>query len=295
MHSAGLAQHSRIAETIRTAEGPWGGPMRWRDLEKPEAFSAYMESVDARLRDQGVDIPARPIRAFMLISEELKTRFTWDSGFARRINSWFKERYAERLNINTSTRRMLALVRDDAYAIVYPLVFGTVRLSLLQVIPSVTPTTLHALPPGELQALLDLVRHGYGEFEALSRVPRQLLADRDTAVDQALARPPALGLSRWSSQQSVEKMLNWYLENKSGGTWKFTRKKGAKLHDLGPVVAEAQGFGLAALDAEHLKSIECTAQVRYPGRKEAQAVTLADAVRANQAALFLCASIARCL
>jgi hypothetical protein len=33
--------------------------------------------------------------------------------------------------------------------------------------------------------------------------------------------------------------------------------------------------------------------VRYPGRAEAQAVTLADAVGANQSSLFLCASIAK--
>jgi hypothetical protein len=269
--------------------------MRWRDLEKPEAFSEYMETADARLRAQGVDLPARPIHAFMLISEELRIRFLFsNSEAARRIDGWFEQRYGNRLKIDFCIGRMLVLIGGDPYVAKYPVVFGTAKLDLLRVIQGVTPATLQSLPPGDLKALFDVWKAGFEACNVLSRVPRQLIADRDTAADQVMARPPDLGLSKWSSLQSVEKMVNAFLEKRSGGSWKPSRKKAAAhQHDLAPLIAEAEGLGLAALDRQHVKRIECTANVRYPGRAEAQAVTLAHAVGANQASLFLCASIAR--
>jgi hypothetical protein len=269
--------------------------MYWEDLEKPEAFSEYMETVDARLKARGVDIPARPLHAMMLVSEELHTRFLIpNSEHARRINEWFQKRYGGRLKVDFCIGRMLILVAGDPYVARYPLVYGTVQLNLLQVIQGVTPATLQALPQRDLQAVLDLAKEGFEACNVLSRVPRQLVADRDTAVDQVMARPPDLGLSKWSSLQSVEKMLNAFLEKASGGSWKLARKKGAAhQHDLAPLIGEAEGRGLAAVDRQHLKRVECTASVRYPGRPEAMAVTLADAVGANQSSLFLCASVAK--
>src|SRR6266508_3414272 len=266
--------------------------MHWRDLEDPGAFSAYMESLDARLRDQGVDIPARPLHAMGLVSGELKISFTMNSSVYKRVNGWFEALYCERLNMDFSIVRMLVLIRGDPYFARFPVAFGRAKLNLLQVIEGTTPAALTALPGLDLQALLELVKNGFDAFMALVHVPRPVIADANSAVAQVMSRSPSPGLSKWASQQMVEKMLNGYVERK-GGDAKRARRGGTHPHDLVPRIAEALRCGLAAPDPADVKRVECTAHVRYPDNDEGRAVTVANAVEANQAAVFLCASIAR--
>lgn len=266
--------------------------MRWHDLDDPTAFAKYMESVDARLRDEGVDIPSRPIHAMGLISGELKISFALGSEVERRINGWFEARYADRLKIDFTLGRMLVLVDGDVYVARFPVVFGTAKLNLLQVVEGVTPATLTALAPADVQCLVQLAKDGFEAFVALADLPPALLADGHSSITQAMARPPNLGMSRWSSQQLVEKVLNAFVERK-GGDVKRARKGGTHAHDFAPLVAEAQRCGLAPPDATLLKRVECTANIRYSEREEGRAVTLVDAVEANQASVFLCAAVAR--
>jgi hypothetical protein len=196
------------------------------------------------------------------------------------------------LNIDFSLGRMLVLVRGDVYVARFPVVYGTARLNLLQVVQGVTPATLAALAPAEAQALVQLAKDGFEAFMALAELPPALLADGHSAVTQVMVRPPSLGMSKWSSQQCVEKVLNAFIERR-GGDLKRARKGGTHAHDFAPLLAEARRCGLSHPDSALLERVECTANVRYSDRDEGRAVTLLDAVEANQASVLFCAAVAR--
>jgi hypothetical protein len=262
-----------------------------------------MESIDMRLRAEGEDIAFRPMEALRLVSLDKNIDIPWGEPLATKINAWFEERYGERLKVDLSIGRMLLLIRGDAYVLKCPLAFDA-QVSLLRLIEGVTASTLRSLAPDELTAMRDAVQRACDVFAMLhaGHVPRELLADWDAAVAQAVARPPHTGLSKWSSQQVVEKLLNGFIEKNGGDPKKVceaakraAQKHGKKTqqHSLWPLVHDAEARGLATLDREHLSRVECTANVRYAGRDEARAVTVAAAVEANQSSVFLAGAIAQ--
>lgn len=261
--------------------------MYWRDVDDPQAFSQYMEKVDARLKSDGVDIPSRPLHAFGIVSAELKVKFALSSAIAQRINGWFQQRYGARLNIDWSIGAMLVEVRGDAFAVRYPLVFGTVKVNPLALIQDATPTLCAGLGDEEIKHLAGIIMGG---FEALLRVqafPQPPLRDLASAVSHMVARPADPGLSKWSSQQAVEKMLNSIVT--AAGRDPRERGKGSGgLHDLLPLVELAEAAGLAKLDRELIARAECSAAARY-GRLT---IAPSDAVMANQASVTLCGVVA---
>jgi hypothetical protein len=131
--------------------------MRWGDVEDPKAFDSYMESVDARLRAEGVDIASRPLHAFGLISEELKISFTGSSSVATRINGWFEQRYGSRLGIDWSPGSMLIQVRGDPYAVRYPRIFGSVRVNPFSWVQHAAPRLFDGVAQPELLELANVL------------------------------------------------------------------------------------------------------------------------------------------
>jgi hypothetical protein len=266
-----------------------------KDLEDPASLSAYLDALDERMKVAGVEIGIRPLEAQRIISEERQLDIPFRDPFAASVEAWFGARYGDRLKMDFTVGRMLVMVRGDPYVAKFPLVYGTVTLNLMQVIEGTTDASLRSLPAPELAALTTLVRRGFDAFNLLSSTPREVLADWDAAVAQAIARHPHRGLSKWSSHQAVEKMLNRFITQKGGDPKQVmrARKKGTHQHSLEPMVDEAERLGLPPLDRKQLADVSCTANVRYAERPEAQAVTAAQAVEANQASVFLCEAIAK--
>lgn len=262
--------------------------MIWRDLEAPAAFNAYMESVDGRLRDQGVDIPARPFHACGLIAVECQVMFGMNSDIADRINSWFGMRYGDRLLINMNIGRMLVHINEDPFIVTYPLIYGTWRGEPLKWIEKVTDGLLITLPADVVEDLAKAIMRGYSAFnEIQARLPEPLTADLDAAPGYVFQRPAAPGLSKWASQQAVEKTLSAYIMRKGGNP--RSRAKGAPAHDLLHLDKLAQEVGLPACDPRMLKIVNCGPNIRYPDREQ---TSIVQAILANQASVLLCQHVA---
>lgn len=262
--------------------------MIWRDLEGPAAFNAYMESVDGRLRDQGVDIPARPIQACSLISLECQVMFGLKSEIADRINSWFEKRYGDRLFINMDIGQMLVHINEDPFLVTYPLIYGTWRVEPLKWIEKVTDGLLITLPADVVEDLATAIMRGYSAFKEIqARLPAPLTADLEAAPGYIFQRPAAPGLSKWASQQAVEKTLSAYIKRKGGNP--RSKARGAPAHDLLHLDSLAQEVGLPACEPRLLETVNCGPNIRYPDREQ---TSILQAILANQASVLLCQHVA---
>ncbi len=262
--------------------------MRWRDLESPAAFNAYMESVDARLRDQGVDIPARPLHACGLISQECHVSFTMSSDIFIRIHGWFESRYGDRLLIDMNVGRMLVHINGDPFLVSYPVIYGTVKVEPLKWIEKVTDGLLTSLPSDAVEDLLTAIMRGYQAFnEIRSKLPPSITADLDAAPRYVLQRPAAPGLSKWASQQAAEKTLSAFISRMGGNP--RSRPKGGALHDLFHLDELARKVGLPPCEERLVRAVNCGPNVRYPDREQ---TSLVAAVLANQASVLLCQHVA---
>jgi hypothetical protein len=259
--------------------------MKWSDLDDPGAFDRYMESVDDRLRTDGVDIANRPLHSMGVISAGLRISFSMRSDVFRRIEAWWEQRYGPRLLIDWSPGSMLIEIRGDPFEVKYPRVYGTQTINGARLIQGITAQALGALTESELGAVAKQIGDGLKAFQAMENTPASLQSDLTTAVVQLLKRPPDPGLSKWSSQQAVEKTLNGFVEAKG------QKPKRPTGHDLLPLIEQAESLGLPQLDRAAVAEAQCSPQVRYPGRI---ATSASSAVRANQAAVCLCGTIAAC-
>lgn len=262
--------------------------MIWRDLEAPAAFNAYMESVDARLRDQGVDIPSRPLQACGLISLECRVKFAMNSDIFTRIHGWFEARYRDRLLIDMNIGRMLIDLNEDPFVVTYPVIYGTCKVVPLKWIDKVTDDLLAALPSDVVEDRVSAIMRGYAAFSAIrSSLPESLTADLDAAPGYVFQRPSAPGLSKWASQQAVEKTLSAYITRKGGNP--RSRAKGAPAHDLFHLDKLAQNVGLPACEPRLLEVVNCGPNIRYPDREH---TSILQAILANQASVLLCQHVA---
>lgn len=113
---------------------------------------------------------------------------------------------------------------------------------------------------------------------------RQAIGEFASSVHHLLVSPPQTGLARWAVLQAVEKVFKSFLHHAGRD---FPRR-GPKAHDpieLARLVREAGG---PVLSESSLRQVKCTAAVRYG----AEASTVADALRAHEAALDLVKDVA---
>jgi hypothetical protein len=265
--------------------------MRWDDLSEAQTFDEYMSSVNQRLIDDGVDVEARPMRAWLMVQRELKVGLAMPGAGSERIFAWFRGLYGERLHIDFSPGRILVMLRGDAWAMKLPRVFGTPPpLPFVRMIEKSTETLIHGLATEELDGLKLIARRAMEAFSAMeNKLPLEVQADWRTAVDQVVTNHHSYGLSKWSSQQAVEKVLSAYV-SRNGGNTRLPRRAGFHAHSLEPLVEEAERVGLQAVDRQLLAQAECSASARYPGRLS---VTVQQAVAANQSSILICGAIAR--
>jgi hypothetical protein len=228
-----------------------------------------------------------------------------------RIFRWFEARYGERLNIYFGPGRCVLLIRGDPWIVALPRIWGRCiffaspsvpssdirddlrlrrvpRLNVLDLIEELPDGMKMNLTQQELRDVLNRVRLALPCFTALAAVRTeplvdQAMADFDAFVTHSTASPPALGLARWSSLQSVEKTLKAFVRIKGGS---FN-----KVHDLLGLHEQACACGLPPLPHEWLRAASCRASVRYGE----EPTTLGDAMAAHWAAIPACGRVARAL
>lgn len=260
----------------------------WEEITSDAAaLRTYLDGVDARLAVDGVAIHARSFHAWMAVQRDMNMSVPLGHPSMTVVNDYFAGKYGRRGLMDMSVGRMLVVFGHDPWVLRFPLVFGTVRVDLLRMIEDGTPDLISRLTSSERALLEGLVPRAFEAFNALKQVPTELCADWAASVDQAVDPRGDFGLSRWASQQVVEKLLKGFIR-KHGGVV----PQGKALqhpHELEPVAAAAEAFGLRALDRALLAKVECRAGVRYPGNN----ATLADAVGANQASVLLAGEVAK--
>lgn len=229
-----------------------------------------------------------------------------------RVDEWISNRYGERLLVDFSRGRAAVLLRGAVWFFKLPWLVGQWRLIASQTVPSDKPElsayrgdqppppkpppvhnvveSLVDLPDGlkqdltdaELRHLLFVFETGLSCFDGLRAVQqspyiREAIADHLAAVDH-LSGPVSTahpGLSKWASQQAVEKTYKALLTAR-GTPFPPTHviKKLSKL---------AVQAGLQPADPDLIAEVECKPSVRYGETK----VTVDEAISAHHAALDL--------
>jgi hypothetical protein len=254
------------------------------ELENRGVFENYMESVNLRLKDEGIPFAARPFRAWRILQIDTCSSLLFGGGEYVRIEEWFNNHYGERLRSSNGHRRMLAVLGGDVWVLKFPFVFGTTRISLPQMIEQCPANLLTRSSTAEISSLQTCTPKAFEAFDALERTSPELRSDWLSAIEQATTSPPNFGLSRWGSQQTLEKIIKAYVTNRGGSA--------PRTHRLLQLATLAERLGLPAIDQLLLAKVECSPAIRYPSTPESVATTQYDAVEANQAALLLCGHVA---
>ena len=260
----------------------------WNELSNDRAaFHSYLDDLDQRLSKDGIDLTARGFHARLAIQRDFEMLLSLGSDLLAPVDAYFAAKYGRRALIDPAIGRMLVRIGHEAWAIKFPLRYGTVPLDFAKMIENGPPDIAGRLTKPERAFLDSLLPRAKAAFEALKYVPLELRVDWPTAVDQAVDPRGNLGLSKWASQQVVEKVLTAFVRAHGGlmpanGVQKHS-------HDLEPIVLAAEAVGLRDIDRTMLAAVKCTAAVRYPSNK----VQLQEAVLANQASVLLGGEIAK--
>lgn len=255
--------------------------MKLSDIADDGAFHAFMLEVNARLQLERVPIVERPHRALAVLSERVRERLNWfDGPEVRRIATWYTIQYGARAQAGLWThRRLLALLGGDPWELRVPMFYGRVKLDLGRMIEKGTPALMSRIAAQELKALDAILPDALNALNALNRASPKYLGDWFGAVEHATSAIPDFGLSRWSSQQALEKILKDFIAQQ-GASYPFT-------HNLQTLVELAEGHGLQGMDRALLSKVECRPPARYAGDPENVSSTAAQAVEAHQASVIL--------
>jgi hypothetical protein len=255
------------------------------DLENDAAFDAYMERVDADLRGQGIAIPHRSFNAFSRLQRHTGTVLPFGDPWYGRVHAWFTEKYRSATRRPVHRRRVLVMLGGDPTPMHMPLIYGRVLIQLTDIF-DISDKFLERIPPAEVQQLIALAKSVVPALKSTEALPAELFDDWQTSVDSALNVPAAYGRSKWASAQTVEKVLGKYIRRKGGG--QPPRPRG---HELSVIAERAEQLGLPYVDRTLLAAVDTRPAARY--RDPHHPVTAVEAVTANQAALFICAEIAK--
>ena len=224
-------------------------------IDNDDNFERVLEETDAQLKADSVLIPGRSIAGLSEISKRFTVSLSWDGKEARKINQWFNNRYGERMKMDFSPGSTAVQIQGDIYEVKLPLIFGSMKINVLEWILKVTPKTLHSLKPQELDALGGLIQKTYESFQYIKFLPQEATVDLETAVDHLVKEKPQNGLSQWASLQATEKTLKAYIKKHGGSS--------PPIHDLSKLAAIAEKLGHPQIDPALLKAVQCSPGVRY--------------------------------
>lgn len=274
--------------------------MTQRRITTEEEFLALMERVDASLRDEGVAIPARPLRACGVLAVQLGEFFELPyprrdpqpgcytgHDLTIRLHAWFEARYGKRLNIDFAFWRAVALICGDLWLVQLPTLIGTFRI-VAGDSPMPTPGTmrLHVRKPGDPPSIVDCL-NSVVDLPAALRASMSveerwdfLLAFRDFAeAFQTLSELRSEQLVRQAGADVAEAVghLMRQPSNPPLSKWAslqaaekllkmFIQRRGEQFqmtHKLSLLADHAERLGLPPLDRVLIEEIQCEPAVRY--------------------------------
>lgn len=267
---------------------------------------AVLMAIDQEMRDENINIPARPLMAMSKLSERYHLEIDLRGELAERMNKWFDHLYGERLQMGLSLGTTAILIAGDIYKITIPLFFGTsgfvfdmgpeerktilrgrevTLLNIKRYIQGLTVARISTMTSDECNEVVtkfgkaaiawsNLDSVAYADFVVEAR------ADLNTSVEHLFSRVPQFGLSRWASLQAVEKLLKAYIQERGG---RFQRT-----HKLDDLASEGERLGLSRIDRTGLASIQCSPGVRYGSEQS----TGQQAMAAHTAATEISGTIA---
>src|SRR5713101_2232963 len=273
-----------------------------------EDFNRVMEEIDQAMVSEDVKVPARQIRGWMLFCQQQRLEgIDMRHPISQKVMGWFAARYGERLNLDWDFGHSVLLVRGDLFRFRCPVFYGRVLMvchpelmeqdfsrlavnqlvvmNVLKQIEGVTPTYARSLTPDERNHLLETFVKAQvrlarvGDAGTQTYVP-EARADVRASVEGMMRHEQQFGPSKWASLQAVEKFLKAYISQQG------TVPK--RNHRVTEHAGAAESLGLRPLERASLNIVQCPPSVRY----EASSVTRAEAVKAHQVAISICADIA---
>src|SRR5262249_52677032 len=231
-------------------------------------------------------IPHRSFNAFSRLRRDTGTVLPFGDRWHSRVHSWFTEKYRSAMRPTLHRRRVLVMLGGEPKPMHMPVIYGRVRIQLTEII-DISDKFLARISPAEVQQLIVLAKSMAPALRSTEALPGELFDDWQASVDSALNVPAAYGHSKWASAQTVEKVLGKYIRRKGGG--QPPRPRG---HELSVLAERAEQLGLPRVDRTLLAAVDTRPGARY--RDPHHPVEATEAVTANQAALFICAEIAKC-
>lgn len=267
----------------------------------PTEFDNEMRSLDEILRSKNIPIVARPIQALSHLCQKYHFAMGLGEPLWIRMDTWFKERYGSRLNVDLSYGKVPVLLFGDAYPLKLPVLFygGYLVASTKPVLEKMDRPVINVvdwvegMPEGmadrlanqDLSMLLDAFRRFSDVLCRIDQVRNEngfknARGNIEAATHLITTANYQVGLSRWESLQATEKFLKAYIAQ-SGEQFKFS-------HDLKHLHEHAANLGLTGVKEEWITQIQCAAEVRYAPLEG----SLGDAVHSVYSSLEVCAKVA---
>lgn len=253
-----------------------------------EEFENALENLDRDFIKKGIDPQFRPIHVMTLISSQLPilkdacflpycneffvSGIYTSYNLGTLINKWFKLRYGNKLSLGERAivGRMILLIRGEPYIAIFPVIFGTVKITwevkniqlpndtinLVNKIENLTFQVANSLTKDEIYKLLEVYNKTYAAmykfYESGMLYSQEALEDEHQAVD-GIFHSYGFGQSKWDSLQFTEKLLK-------GLYFKIENKKPQRTHCLNKL---ADLLPTLNIDKQSLNKINCSAGVRY--------------------------------
>jgi hypothetical protein len=133
-------------------------------LRTDREFLDAISEIDAQLREEGVPIPGRPLRALAEFATRLKDeppitgageeprpgRYT-GADLSRRVSRWYDDHYGDRINMSGSLGSIVILVRSEPWEFRPPLTYGpqTTRYVCEYGVETTLPKEPHVIQVGD--------------------------------------------------------------------------------------------------------------------------------------------------
>ncbi len=287
--------------------------------ETGAAFENLMAEIDADFARDEVPIPARPLRAVMMVGRRFKISIPLAplprhapaemhryAPLALNIKDWYDRAYGERIKLDFSPGSTAVEIEGDLYILKFPWVLGSVSFSMsrhfapvsrhftngpstcnvLQLIQNLTPAKAATLSDEALRKIWDSFLIGMAATNILESNRQHALmdiarGDIRTAVDKIFDRGNRYGDSKWASLQASEKILKATIALE-GAQFKHT-------HKLSDLCVQLEELGLKFSWKQTEEHIQCAAGVRYGE----VSCTRQDALRAHHACFALVVTLAK--
>lgn len=259
-----------------------------------EELERLLTEIDNELKEQGVPIPHRELKATLMMAVRIQADLYWGAqGYygadhdkiINTIRSWFKKRYDNLMIMSFLIGDVALLLNKDIWIMSIPHVVQNARFyteplekpvpalgempnggrhNIIDYIKTMPMGIRQILTSEELLYIRDIFILGLNLFTGLKEIQKQqnlslikeANIDYSTSVHHLQAPHPNFGQSKWSSLQATEKMYKAYIGYKGHS---FERVH--NLFKLDEVLNKIQDRPL--IESQDLKAIQASPSVRY--------------------------------